>query len=240
MRHLPRAWPIGGGASGAPRWLPLVGTPAALIDTGSLTTTGTGFDGLGRLTIVYAAAHAAQVDGFQEAVARYTIPLLTLIPDFDPDLDVLDLGIDCASFVHGSTEAGLFLGILDSTTIDASLAGACASIWQSTAATDRVGRMVAASNSVFDSPGLVDAVQATFSPGLSSTNYELAVRIEYLLEGETTYRHMMGGEGTTMRSPTSNWVVAFGAQHVSTDVPGSLTQVADLWYRRRRVGRDFP
>jgi hypothetical protein len=230
----------GGGGGGVTQWSPLAFTPAALIDTGSLTKAGTGFDAsTGRLTVVY-NTHVAAVDGYQDALARYTVPLLTAFPSFDISRHVLDLGLDCPSFVHGTVEAGLFVGLYDSTTVDASLQGAGVTIWQSTAATDRCARQGTTNHSSLASPGLLDGVALTLSfdsTGDGSVVPAIA-NVHALLESGR-WVAVQTQMAESLRGTPSSWVIGFGASHLSTDDCNNATQVADIVYRVREVSRPF-
>lgn len=214
-------------------WKRLTIDPGAISDSGSLTTTGTGFDSTtGRMTIVYNAAHVTIVDGYQEAIATWNYPLLTLIPGFDPDRDTLEVWIDCPSWVHTASVAqGVFIGIADSTTI---LTRKCVmlELRTSTIATDLVGLTDPASNPITASPGLVDGVTASFFLGSDGTNWPGAVVAQGLIEGTTRVQQAAAGQDAdnVLVGPTSNWQLTFGAWHGSITAPTG-TQVVDLWYR---------
>jgi hypothetical protein len=92
--------PPGGGGALAP-WIKIVATDqgVAPIDTAAQTTTGTGFTaGTGRFRIVYPTGLTTLLDGHREALPRWSINLLGLIPDFDHLTDILDI---CQVFTNG-------------------------------------------------------------------------------------------------------------------------------------------
>lgn len=231
-----------GGGGGVPQWRPLAFTPAALLDPSTLTTTGTGFDSsTGRLTIAYAAHTGTAIDGYQDGLARYTIPLLTAFPSFDISRHQLDLGIDCPSFVHGATEGGLFVGIYDSTTVDGSLQGAGVTIWQSTAATDRCARQGALNHSALASPGLLDgvALSCLFDSVGTGSVVPFSATVHALIEGSSRWELVQTQMGESLRGTPSSWVIGFGASHVSSDSTVGVVQVADIQFRVREVPRPF-
>lgn len=219
------------GGGGAVPWKQLTVDPGAIVDTGSLTTAGTGY-ATGRMTIVY-AAHVLIVDGYQEAIATWSYPLLTLIPGFDPDRDTLEVWIDCPAWTHQATvAAGVFIGIADSTTI-ATRKAIMVQLRTSTIATDLIGLTDPASNPITSSPGLVDGVTCSFFGGSDGTNYPYAAVAQALIEGTTRVQQAAAGQDAdnVLLAPVSNWQLTWGAWHGSTSSPAGVTQVVDLWYR---------
>lgn len=223
-----------GGGGGSVPWKPLICNPGAIVDAGSLTTTGTSFDGNGRLTIAYNAAHVSIVDGYQEAVAYYQFPLLSLIPNFDPDRHNLQLQIDSPTFPHvASVATGLIYGIADSTTT-ATRKGAAISWRTATIATDTMGLPDITSNPSTTNPGLCDAMIGELTTGLDgSGTYPYAVTAKALIEGTTRVQQVLGGmdSDNVLTGPTSNWQIFFGAYHGSVTAPTGIVIVADLYYR---------
>lgn len=222
-------------AANPAEWKRLAINPGAISDPGGLTTTGTSFDSAtGRMTIAYNGAHVLIVDGYQEAIARWTYPLTTLIPGFDPDNQTLELWIDCPSWVHQATVAvGVFYGVVDSTTVDASLKGAMIQLRTSTVATDLIGLTDPASNPITASPGLCDGVVAMLTTGSDGTAYPYAVAAKALIEGTTRTQQAAAGQDAdnVLRTPVSNWQITFGAWHGSITAPTGVVQVVDLYYR---------
>lgn len=83
-----------GGAGALAPWTKIVATDqgVAPIDTAAQTTAGTGFTAAtGRFRIVYPTGLTTLLDGYREALPRWSINLLTLIPDFNHLTDIIDL-----------------------------------------------------------------------------------------------------------------------------------------------------
>lgn len=232
----------GAGGTRLVPWQRLTFTPAALIDTGGLLDPGSGFDpDTGRLTCVFDAAHATAVDGYREALARFTIPLLDVFPDFDPAQHVLDLGIDLSSFNHAATGAcGVFIGLVDSTTVDANLMGQCLAVRTVSAAADLVGRMDNDNVPGFNQDELRQFAMATFSIGGDGTDFPLSCAVLANEEGTDLWTPVVSGAGEDLRDQIEDWQIVFGAMHGSAVVIPSVTQVVTLWYRVREIDRNFP
>jgi hypothetical protein len=228
-----------------PPWTKLTTVSQSLgvpVDPTGIGTTGTSFNlTTGRATVVY-SAHVSQVDGYQEGVLRWTYPLLSLYPDFDPTKDTIELGLSLPTFLHGTTEAGLFLGILDSATVDASLAGMAFAARNSTVATDQQQNFGPAGQTAISNIGKIDEIHGTIawandSPGAYTP--QLMTRV--LLEGTSVYAIGLGGTGQVMRSTLANWQLVFGAFHGSTDSTAGVVMAFDVHHRRyRSAGRPFP
>lgn len=218
---------------GAVPWKRLTVDPGAIVDTGGLTTTGTGFDATtGRMTIVY-GAHILQVDGYQEAVANWNYPLLSLIPNFNPDRDTLEFKMEFPALPHvANVAAGIFIGIADSTTI-ATRKACVMGVRTSTVGTDILNLMDPASGVTSSNPGLTDAAMVTMVTGSDGTNYPYAATAQALIEGTTRWQQMVANQDSdnVLLAPTSNWQVIFGAWHGSVTPPLGQTIVADLSYR---------
>jgi hypothetical protein len=230
-----------GGGSGAEPWQPITATPAALVDPGGLLDVvgGTSFVA-GRLTAVF-DTHTTDVDGYQEALARWTIPVLTLWPDFDSDQDVIDLGWDLITWPRGTlAQQGLWCGILDSTTVDGSLAGAGLALKVVSGGTDQIGRLGPSSIPSLNNLGLISGAQASIRFADDGTNYPSQIICHGQIEGTSRWDDAVSGPAEVLRAPVSNWVVAFGAWHDGTSDTAGITIIADLYARRRRVPRPFP
>lgn len=224
-------------------WSPFAFTPAAaIVDTGSLLVTGSGFDDeTGRFTAVFSTVHATAVDGYEEGLARYRVPLLDVFPDFDPAIHVLDLGIDATSFNHAATgAAGVYIGLVDSATIDANLNGQCIAIRCVSAAADLVGRMDNDNIPGFNQDVLRDAVIGSYSIGSDGTDYPLNCSILAKEEGTDNWTPIVAGAGDDMRTTIADWQIIFGAYHGSAVVIPSVTQTVTFYYRVREVEREFP
>jgi hypothetical protein len=235
-------WPPPPAAGSATPWQRFTFPAAALIDTGGLLDPGSQWDdATGRLRCVFDAAHATAVDGYREALARYTVPVLEVDPDFDPSTQVIDLGIDLSSFNHAATGAcGVFFGIVDSTTVDANLMGQCLAVRTVSAAADLVGRMDNDNIPGFDQGELRQFAMATFSIGFNGTDYPLSCAVLAVEEGQTDWTPLVSGQGEALRDQIEDWQFVFGGMHGSTVVIPSVTQVVTLWYRIRDFERDFP
>jgi hypothetical protein len=141
----PRAYPVpssSGGSAVDTAFVQVMDTDQASnvpVDTGSLGDTGTGLTA-GEFRIVW-TAHAVIVDGYREALLRWTKNLRALFPSFDPAIHGLRVRQSWRSpgqFPHASgtdTGAGNFCGVGDRGTGDlANLMAACSGKYISGAA----------------------------------------------------------------------------------------------------------
>lgn len=213
------------------------GTP---VDPQTMGTTGTGFNSTtGRATIVW-GAHVLNTVGYQNGVLRWSIPLLTLYPDFDPDIDSIEIALKMSTWAHGTVETGIWGGILDSTTVDASLGGAAAAITQGGAAQDQIAIMSATALTPVENIGLCDEMRFMVSFGSNGSDYDCYITTDVSLEDGTK---ALGptAQGTLLTSPMSNWQVTFGGCHRSTDSTANTVTAFDVFYRRfRRSTLDTP
>lgn len=100
------------------------GTAVAPFDSGGFSNTGTGFDTTTGTFTVVQKGDTTRRDGYREALVRWTVPVLTIYPDFDPLTDRLDVAIEILSmpFLLGTEKYGIHVAIIDEPT--ASIAGA--------------------------------------------------------------------------------------------------------------------
>lgn len=203
-------------------------------DPGSMTTTGSVFSA-GRATVV-CAAHTSIVVGYQNAMPRWSQLISTLYPDFDYRTDTLELGVDLVTFAHGNVEVGVWFGVVDSTTVDASLAGGAVGIRTAGAAQDQLSFITATASTPISNLGLlVDEVHGTFVFGFDGTNYPVVMGSRYNPEGTTRLGAGLAALGGTLRgAEIANWRLAFGIFHGSTDSLAGTTLAFDVYHRRLR------
>lgn len=124
-------------------------TSATWEDPGALTSANSiGVDGIS----ITMAASATVVDGYRENIPRYRRPLLELVPDFDPNLDVIELlltNISCPT--DGGSLCGIGLGIVDSATL-ASGDGEFYTVRDLSLNSQRIHRLGATAQTAFVSP----------------------------------------------------------------------------------------
>ncbi len=208
----------------------------APVDPGGIGTTGTGFSSAtGRATVV-CAAHTTIVDGIQEQLLRWTVPLTTLYPDFDYRTDSLELGVDLVTFAHGTAEVGVFFGLVDALTVDASLAGGVLGARTAGAGQDQLSYPTATTAGTPTNLGLlIDEAQCVFLLGYDGTNYPIFMSSRVRPEGTTRMHPGIAGPGGTLRGATlADWRVTFGAYHGSTDSLAGITLGFDVYHRRLR------
>lgn len=211
------------------------------VDPGGLGTGATVFQtGTGTLHFV-GAAHVTDVDGYQEAVCRWTTLLSDLIPDFDPNLDVVELALSLDNWVHGSVELGVGAGIVDSGTVDASLVGAVFGVRQVGVSSNQVQHIGAAAPTLGANTGLCDQVYGLIQWGLDSAtgNYSSHISVSALIEGESRPRLLIADPSAVMRASTlAQWRLTCFAYHDSTDpITGQTMDVRVAWRRFRRATR---
>jgi hypothetical protein len=206
------------------------------VDPGGMGTTGTLFDtSTGRATIV-GGAHTTLVVGYQNAQLRWTKLLSELYPDFDYKRDTLELGVDLVTFPHGSVEAGVWVGLLDHLTVDASLQGACAGMRQAGAAQDQLSLITATGSTPISNLGLLtDELHAAIVLGNDGTDYPSLITTRYNPEATSRLNVGVGGAAGTLRAAAlANWRLAFGLFHGSVDSLSGTTIAFDVYHRRLR------
>lgn len=232
-------FPVAAGGSAEVPWTKLMsvdqgdGLP---VDPGGMGTTGTIFDtATGRATVV-GGAHITLVVGYQNAVLRWTKLLSALYPDFDYLTDTLELGVDLVTFPHGTVEAGVWIGLIDHLTVDASLQGACASMRQAGAGQDQLGLMTATASTPVSNLGLLtDELHAVITLGNDGTDYPALITTRYNPEATSRLGSGVGGAAGTLRaSSLADWRIAFGLMHGSTDSLSGTTIAFDVYHRRLR------
>lgn len=228
---------LSGGGSSSAGWtlLDSVDQAAGLpVDTAGISTTGTVFSA-GRATFVGGASTAAIV-GYQNAMLRWTRLLSALYPDFDYLRDTLELGVDLVTFGHGSNELGVWFGLLDHLTVDASLQGACAGIRFAGAAQDQLSLITATASTPISNLGLlVDETHASILLGNDGTNYPSLISTRYNPEGTSRLNVGVGGAAGTLRASTlAEHRIGFGIFRGTTDSGSGTTIAFDVYHRRLR------
>ena len=86
----------------------------AIYDPSGLTDPGTEFDPTtGQFTIVSDPTDVTVNDGFNEVPAGWSVPILTLYPDFDPATDYLELMVSVDSMLADAIKCGFAAGVHD-------------------------------------------------------------------------------------------------------------------------------
>jgi lysophospholipase L1-like esterase len=217
-------------------WSPLLSieqADGAPSDPLGLSAPGTRFDpSTGRFTWV--GQGATQADGYQEGLVRWSAPLLTVIPDFDPATDILELGAALATFPHGGATAGIFAGVQDSAVVDGALQAAIGGICQAGPAQDQAWVMGPLAGGQFKNVGLADEVVITVQFAPSGSVWETQTSVRVLLESS---QHRLGPLmlSGVLRAPLAQWRLVTGGFHRTTAALGSTTLGWDVYHRRRRA-----
>ncbi len=214
----------------------------APVDPTSMGTTGTVFNTTtGTFTLV-ATAHVTQVDGYQENVCRVTTLLTDLIPDFNPELDIIEICLSLDTWPRGTVELGIAGGIVDSATIDGSLQGGVVGVRTAGLTQDAVQVVGAANFALNTNFGLVNQVLGliSFTKDTSTSNWRPHMLVSAIEQGTTVPRAVHGTEGVAvMRASTlADWRMTFFFYHQSADsLVGVTAAVRCAWRRHRRLTR---
>jgi hypothetical protein len=235
-----------GGGSSTVSWRQLTSVEqasSAVDDPGAMTTTGTAFDG-DQFTITPAPAFASLIDGYQEGWAGWSIPLLTLYPDWAIATDRLELGLELVSFPLSTAKYGWLFGVTDTAIgTRASIANAAlVHAFANSATNVNAGYLGAAgtgSSTAIATGGTVTAVRAHIA-WEESRSAKLTAECSGGTGGITPDVSTLGGVIGPFGATLADWRVVIGAIHVSA-VAGSPVLSARLWHRRlRTAGRPFP
>ena len=244
MRRRNRA--LGGGGSSASAWTQLTAVEQAsnaVSDPGAFTAAGTQFVG-GDFTWVM-AGDILVVSGYQTNWAGWSYPLLSLYPDFDPDTDELELGVEVTAMPLSTAKYGLWFGVTDSA-ID------------TRASITAAGGVHVFPNSAVNTNGGLIAAAATGSSNTLATSGNVTDargRFRWLDTASPAVRvtadcsRSTGGDadipgvaaiGASFGATLANWRVVIGHVHLIATT-GTPTLGARLWHRRlRTAGVPFP
>ena len=200
-------------------------------DPGALTTASS-FDG--DLFSIDLSTTATTIDGYRENTPRWTVGVTTLVPDLDPDIDLLECRVDVVALPSaGTTKAGLYVAVLDSGTL-ASGDGSAVGF------TDNAAGAHQQSN--------LGTTSITYNGAMSAVGTSLHVRWEWDTETAPVVmdstRWKAAGEWqtsnrnsvkTAMALPLSDWRLVVGAYRIAGGA-GAATIQCRVYVRRIRVG----
>lgn len=232
--------PVGGGAPPRFQLLTSVDQGAEPLDPGALAQPGTAFDA-STGTFTWNLADATIIDGYQENQVRWTRRVLDLYPQYDPDLDIIELAlvIDQLTLTAAVPKWGIAFGVLDQI---ASLGGADGPMWGikgNTAAQYNHGNQFATSDNFGNvMSGTPRWLIATFRQGAGTSdagaeNNEIASQ----MRAKSTAGAWEESElqaAPPMNNPVSDWVISIGHVHDSA-INEATTIVARLFHRRIRT-----
>lgn len=236
---------MGGGSAAA--WNRLVTSEQAsnsISDPGAITSGGTGLVG-NAWTWVTNGADIVQNDGVQKNWAGWSIPILTLLPDFNPDTDLLELGLNPTSFPLSTAKFGFAYGIVDTAiTTRGTLVGEGITMLAANGTTINAGWMGATAQTTGSmATGSAKQLRSIHSWGARAAAAgwtHQAISQFVPVSGDIVNPAVPGVNGSAMSATLANWRLFWGLTHVST-VAGSHTLAAELWYRRNRIAaRPFP
>lgn len=232
---------VGGGVA-LQAWTQLLAVTeagGAPVDPTPLGDTGTSFTG--GLFRVVATSTIVQVDGYREALCRWTYPVLTLIPTFDPADHVLELAADFRAsgggqFPLGANDGlGVFFGVGDRGTADIANLNACVGRMHRGGISNYTGGHMFASigsgNSLAGSDPDVALYTAQFGATTGST-WRPAKSVWYRVAatGNVVFDTTATGEAA-LASVLANWVITTGAYHASTTAATGVDVRWRLFYR---------
>lgn len=228
---------VGRPAQAAGQFRPLTGPFVAVVDTTSIASAGTFANG--RLTAT-TQAHTTQVDGFQEGLREHTAPFLSVFPGFDRSTDTLEFLIDLLTTPSAATGLGVFVGVVDSLTVDVNRQGVLIGWSQATSTTDRAERLNAAGVVAAVVPSEeISHVWGTIEFGDDGTDSAT----NQLIGAYTDDGRRFAGTATvpiTLRGTPDDWHVVAGLYHRGTTDLGVQAVLADVYARvERKVPRPF-
>lgn len=216
----------------------------AIDDPGAYTTTGTAFDG-DTFTWVM-TGDAAVVSGYQHNWAGWSIPLLTLIPDFTIGTHELELGLEILSMPLSLAKYGFQFGLCDGPIgTRASIAAAG-------------GLAVFPNSATNTNGGLIGPLGLGSNNGLAASSVGVTeIRSRKYLVNSTTpairvtgsCSRTSGGDadvpaagaiGASFAGALADWRVFIGHAHL-IGTSATPTLIARLWYRGfESSGLPFP
>lgn len=214
----------GGSVSSEVDWTPITIVDQALgaiSDPGGLTDTGTGFSG-GTFTVETNPAHATTVVGYRNAMARWTVNLLGLFPDFDPSKDLIQLRIrNITGFSTGGTDGYLvYAAILNYDTSDiANCDGACVSLRRlnATPTIQAQGISRTAAITTTNYAAAKDQLLGTFGWAYNGTNFNPWAVSAAQTAASTTYEvSITTTGGGPLHSTIADWAIHIGVGHAAT------------------------
>lgn len=237
-------------APGAPdtAWHLYTGTPVegtAPYDPGAMTDTGTVYDpATGLFTFVAKTSHVTLIDGYREALARWTIPMSQFAADFNADQDQLELFWDLTTRTPSTSRIGVALGVLDKdSTGIASCVGSLLGLYTTANyAAAILGQTSNASNTSHTGT-TVDALSlAAHFVQYGASDYRLSLIPDgRLTTGYSIYGIGGFGNNPTAAITTTSLHVHVALWHGATTAPGaSETWAGRLYYRRTRIGVRIP
>lgn len=205
----------------------------AIADPSALTNTGTGFDAsTGTFTWVM-KGDSTQVDGYNDASARWTRKVADLYPDFDPTRDRIDLCMVDPSIplLTGAEKYGIMLGLLDSA------AGVAGGGWAfgfhpQTSLAMQEAQFGASSRSATGS-FTGNAIQRAMGNFVTRPDgARLGLHWWYRIGGVWS-QGADASTGATVNTDPSVWRIHVGHCHVSTTT-GTPTMSTKVYHRRTR------
>jgi hypothetical protein len=207
----------------------------AVSDPGTLSDTGSVFSG-GVFTFNTNPAHASVVDGYRENLARWTIKIQTLVPDFDPATDIIQIRINDigGTFSAGGSDGwAVFTGVLSEDTddvanCDGQLLGLRRLNTTPTITAVNIARTGVSTTNNF--AAAKDQLLATFGWHYTGSNYTSYGSSGVQTSGSDTYEtgNATSGGGT-MGTDLTSWCIHIGVGHFSTTTGSlSLTWTADF------------
>jgi lysophospholipase L1-like esterase len=204
------------------------GAPA---DPSGMSGPGTRFEpSTGRFTWV--GQGAARAHGHQEGLLRWSSPLLSLLPGFDPAAGPLELGLDLATFPHTGATAGVFAGLQDSAVVDGALQAALGGICQAGPAQDQAWILPPHGSGAFRNVGLVDEAVITIQFTRQGELWQTQTSVRTQLESGILREGPVMRSGALRAGQLAQWRLVTGGFHRTTASLGRTALGWDVFFRR--------
>ena len=168
------------------------------------------------VTRVVTSSAAVAADGYQENVCWWSEDLLTLIPDFDPDLHYLLIEIDKGMTPPGTVELNTFAGLLDGLP-SGTASGCCFFIGHGSASADNSGLMNATTMTFSGAGDNVESCVATIQITNDAGTREARIIGRNVLQDRDESGGANWGAGQNLTTSPSSWKIVWGIGHRSTD-----------------------
>lgn len=236
----PRRRPlIGSGGASADPWVLLTRTDQGVspYDSGGYTTAGTGFDAAtGRFTWVFPSGITTQLDGFKEALPRWTVLVSTLYSDFDLSTDILDLAMryDSVPLSASVEKFGCAFGLMDRGTSDiANLQGVMFGLYPDTVSAWNNGNISATQiGSPNTCSGTPNTGIARFDVGAAADE----LRGGWRIRNASGVLEEAGGPASAPQIAGSALRIHVAAMHRSAVGTAGATVYGRVYHRRIRTG----
>lgn len=229
----PRYWPVGGGGA-LPEYVQITATEQAsdaIVDPGGYTTTGTGLSAGVFKWVVNTTP--AVVNGYRENCPKWSMNLLTLIPDFDINKSIVDIAITNITGLGlgSSTGVGLFTGIFsDDAANIAAINGGGVVVYDFNAANHQIAIIAATAAGAGGAHNNFGGTLTTHHRFVATGFQAYSHHYLTTTPGVYSYDSAVHGYSATMGSDPSTWSIHLALTFFSA-IAINKTVTCKLWYR---------